>query len=1200
MKAKRFLALFLCLCLVTTFLPMTALADGEAEITNVVTFQVRTANEASGTVSYRFGSEGEFVAVTPDSNGAASVNVPDGATNITVKAEPADGYTVNQNQSGIWVDGSNVITDVEKTTFFSDLLGNGYTYTLPSSEPQFQIEFDNNDGTGGNGSENGNQQQSDNIEVQFDTESIADNVASFTVNETSVTVTVNNANISNGKVSVPRNNLGSVTFTLGNTYDSETMQVIVRGADNYSSVLEVSNITVSLDGLNIPDGGLHFSVEAIGGGENPDPGGEDPGHPQSGTEISFGPEQGVTLAVNGGIITFTDSESVSIGTVQVYMGNSIDAYTEYLSTELPEARLAIPEGTTTVKIVLEPEGDLEAQLVYGGDIRDAGAISGPDFDDDTSTYTYTITVENIPENDSGSKFVGITVEFGTNLGGGEDFTAVIWNGDQVEQQSANGTISVASIEIGTTTYTYNSTTGKFDDDNGELLEWYHDNSGESGVRIKDTAFGESQNVEVYINFVFKPDYGYQVTGVGTNENPTSLMQGVSAAEAVSTYKFPVFCNNNPHFTVVFSPSEDVTDVSGAQNVSAATIADGQNATDSGNLKLTVADLSGDELNDAQNAFANQMQATDDTDNIMYLDVDLFQVVSKGTAGSNWETQLTDLEGEISVTLNVGAQAGVAYYVIRQHTAQDGAVTYTREQAINNGDGTITFTTNQFSTYALFTGIGYTITLNANGGTVNGDNTAILVTDSGNKLASLPTPTRSGSYAFSGWYTSANGGTQVTTATEFTSNQTIYAHWTYTGSSGGGGYIPSTPATENVTVPISGDESSINVGASVSGDKATIDEVDLSHLDTVIGEDVQTGTVTIDFSNLDSSKPITTVVIPSDVVKQIAEAVNDPANDAESLEVVLSDGTSIEFDAAALSEKAAQADGLDITIAIEHYDDAELTDAQKNAVGSRPAFDINVTSGGKHISDMGGKITVHAPYELKAGEKARGIVVWYVDDAGNRERCETSYDPVRQRVNWKTDHLSLYMIDYDEALANKPFTDVSEDAYYFDAVLWAVDKGITNGTGATTFSPDASCTRAQMATFLWRAAGSPDPVGSTNPFNDVLSDAYYAKAVQWAVEQGITVGTSATTFSPDADCTRAQMATFLWRNAGSPAPTGSTNPFTDVPADIYYTEAVQWAYEHKITGGTSATTFSPDANCTRAQMVTFLYRFFVKKNQDSTL
>lgn len=173
-----------------------------------------------------------------------------------------------------------------------------------------------------------------------------------------------------------------------------------------------------------------------------------------------------------------------------------------------------------------------------------------------------------------------------------------------------------------------------------------------------------------------------------------------------------------------------------------------------------------------------------------------------------------------------------------------------------------------------------------------------------------------------------------------------------------------------------------------------------------------------------------------------------------------------------------------------------------------------------------------------------------------------------------------------------FVDVFATDYYYDAVLWAVQEGITNGTSSTTFSPGEVCTRAQMATFLWRAAGSPDPVGSSNPFTDVSEDAYYAKAVQWAYEQGITGGTSSTTYSPDAPCTRGQMVTFLHRVAGTPKPVDSINPFTDVP-DTYYTEAVQWAYEQGITAGTSATTFSPDEICARGQMVTFLYRFFVK-------
>ena len=168
-----------------------------------------------------------------------------------------------------------------------------------------------------------------------------------------------------------------------------------------------------------------------------------------------------------------------------------------------------------------------------------------------------------------------------------------------------------------------------------------------------------------------------------------------------------------------------------------------------------------------------------------------------------------------------------------------------------------------------------------------------------------------------------------------------------------------------------------------------------------------------------------------------------------------------------------------------------------------------------------------------------------------------------------------------------FNDVSTSAYYYDAVKWAVEKGITSGTSATTFSPDASCTRAEMVTFLWRANGSPRAAGA-NPFTDVQAGSYYYDAVLWAVEEGITSGTSATTFAPNATVTRGQTVTFLHRANGSPAASGSS-PFTDVASGAYYTAAVQWAVAEGVTSGTSATTFAPDAPCTRAQIVTFLYR-----------
>ena len=169
-----------------------------------------------------------------------------------------------------------------------------------------------------------------------------------------------------------------------------------------------------------------------------------------------------------------------------------------------------------------------------------------------------------------------------------------------------------------------------------------------------------------------------------------------------------------------------------------------------------------------------------------------------------------------------------------------------------------------------------------------------------------------------------------------------------------------------------------------------------------------------------------------------------------------------------------------------------------------------------------------------------------------------------------------------------FVDVATGSYYEDAVDWAVENGITKGTDDTHFSPDGICTRAQAVTFLWRTAGSPEPETRTMPFTDVPVGSYYYDAVLWAVENGITEGTSDTTFSPDATCSRAQIVTFLWRSEKSPA-SGTVAPFADVNSTAYYAGAVLWAVREDITKGTTSTTFSPDADCTRAQIVTFLWR-----------
>ncbi len=169
-----------------------------------------------------------------------------------------------------------------------------------------------------------------------------------------------------------------------------------------------------------------------------------------------------------------------------------------------------------------------------------------------------------------------------------------------------------------------------------------------------------------------------------------------------------------------------------------------------------------------------------------------------------------------------------------------------------------------------------------------------------------------------------------------------------------------------------------------------------------------------------------------------------------------------------------------------------------------------------------------------------------------------------------------------------FTDVSAKAYYADAVKWAVEKEVTNGTSKTTFSPGKDCTRAEIVTFLWRAKGQPEPTTTVNPFTDVKASSFAYKAILWAVEEGITTGTGKNTFNPNGVCTRGEAVTFLWRAAKKPAASGSV-AFTDVSTGAFYSNAVKWAVEEKITTGVTSTTFAPKKNCTRGDIVTFLWR-----------
>lgn len=267
--------------------------------------------------------------------------------------------------------------------------------------------------------------------------------------------------------------------------------------------------------------------------------------------------------------------------------------------------------------------------------------------------------------------------------------------------------------------------------------------------------------------------------------------------------------------------------------------------------------------------------------------------------------------------------------------------------------------------------------------------------------------------------------------------------------------------------------------------------------------------------------------------------------------------------------------------------------RKSSGSSRPRYDVTTPS-----KPENGSVTVD-PERARSGSR---VTVTVTPDSGYKlgELVVTDKDGKKLELTDKGNGQYTFTMpsgkvevaaEFVKEVEVSPFADVATDAYYYDAVKWAVEKGVTNGVSETLFGPDQACTRAQIVTFLWRAAGSPEPKSGSS-FADVAADAYYAKAVAWAVENGITKGTSETTFHPDETCTRAQGVTFLYRALGKLA--AAQAGFTDVAEDSYYADAVNWAAENGVTNGISETLFGPDGSCTRAQIVTFLYRAYQGK------
>lgn len=284
---------------------------------------------------------------------------------------------------------------------------------------------------------------------------------------------------------------------------------------------------------------------------------------------------------------------------------------------------------------------------------------------------------------------------------------------------------------------------------------------------------------------------------------------------------------------------------------------------------------------------------------------------------------------------------------------------------------------------------------------------------------------------------------------------------------------------------------------------------------------------------------------------------------------------------------------DVDAMAQAIEDAITGLVRKSSGSSRPRYDVTTPS-----KPENGSVTVD-PERARSGSR---VTVTVTPDSGYKlgELVVTDRDGKKLELTDKGNGQYTFTMpsgkvevaaEFVKEVEVSPFADVATDAYYYDAVKWAVEKSVTNGVSETLFGPDQACTRAQIVTFLWRAAGFPEPKSGSS-FADVAADAYYAKAVAWAVENGITKGTSETTFHPDETCTRAQGVTFLYRALGKLA--AAQAGFTDVAADSYYAEAVNWAAENGVTKGISETLFGPDGSCTRAQIVTFLYRAYQGK------
>ena len=490
---------------------------------------------------------------------------------------------------------------------------------------------------------------------------------------------------------------------------------------------------------------------------------------------------------------------------------------------------------------------------------------------------------------------------------------------------------------------------------------------------------------------------------------------------------------------------------------------------------------------------------------------------------------------------------------------------------------------------------YNVTFDTDGGSA----VAPQLVKAGDYAVRPDTNPRKAGYTFRDWYQADKTTTFDFDTYAITADTTVYAVRTKN-------YVPShepTPRPKAVTIPVSGEDMSVNVTVQISGKTATIQNADI---DRVL-EAKHVGTVVVDLSGLKDT--VTQVVIPGELLIKTTDAAANEDCDADGLEIKLP-GCSVAFDADALAAVTEQTDGKALTLTLTVVKPTELSSAQRDAVKDldvQLVLDFKLAGNGYSISDFkDGTATFKVPYELKDGQSPRGIVVWYVSDDGERTEVPSTYDS--KNVVFTVPHFSNYIMAYDvEKVAECPkddtcplsaLTDLDLTLWYYDGIHFCLENGMMNGVGNGKFDPSGTTNRAMIVTILYRSEGKPEVTGKDNPFGDVENGKWYTDAVIWAVENKIVEGYGDGKFGPMDIITREQLAAILYRYAQSKGQgfTGTWYFPLNYPdnAEIsdWADEAMHWCVMNQIINGKDGK-LVPGGDASRAEAATMLMRYCTK-------